>query len=250
MAGEDARPPGEKVDGSRAGSDRHRQALRRGAGQRPCRSRRRARRDPRRDRGERRRQVDADEHPLRPDRARRGRDPAARRDGPLPLGARRHRRRHGHGPPGLQAVQLADRLGERHLRPGSRAGGVFIDRRAARRRVIDLGTRHHLEVDPDAIVGRPLGRRAPAGRDPEGALSRRPHPHPRRADRRPDAAGARRAVPGPEEPRRRRAHHPLRHAQDQRGDGDHRPGHGAARRPRRRDHGDARDQRRRRSSAP
>jgi simple sugar transport system ATP-binding protein len=32
-------------------------------------------------------------------------------------------------------------------------GGVFIDRRAARRRVIELGTRHHLEVYPDAIVG-------------------------------------------------------------------------------------------------
>jgi ABC-type uncharacterized transport system ATPase subunit len=31
--------------------------------------------------------------------------------------------------------------------------GVFIDRRAARRRVADLGRRHHLEVDPDALVG-------------------------------------------------------------------------------------------------
>jgi simple sugar transport system ATP-binding protein len=31
--------------------------------------------------------------------------------------------------------------------------GPFIDRRAARRRIVDLGTRHHLEVDPDAVVG-------------------------------------------------------------------------------------------------
>jgi len=30
--------------------------------------------------------------------------------------------------------------------------GVFIDRRAARRRVVDLGMRHHLEVYPDAAV--------------------------------------------------------------------------------------------------
>jgi ABC-type uncharacterized transport system ATPase subunit len=50
--------------------------------------------------------------------------------------------------------------------------GVFIDRRAARRRVIDLGMRHHLEVDPDAIVG--LGRGAPAGRDPQRRSTARP----------------------------------------------------------------------------
>ena len=38
------------------------------------------------------------------------------------------------------------------------------------------------------------GRRPPAGRDPEGALPGSPHPHPRRADRRPGAPGGRRAV--------------------------------------------------------
>jgi len=31
--------------------------------------------------------------------------------------------------------------------------GPLIDRRAARRQVADLGARHHLEVDPDAVVG-------------------------------------------------------------------------------------------------
>ena len=47
---------------------------------------------------------------------------------------------------------------------------------------------------PTRRVGESVGRRAAAGRDPEGALPRRPHPDPRRADRRADAAGGRAAV--------------------------------------------------------
>ena len=54
-----------------------------------------------------------------------------------------------------------------------------------------LAQRFGLAVDPDATVGEPLGRRAPARRDPEGALPRRAHPDPRRADRGADAAGDR-----------------------------------------------------------
>ena len=63
---------------------------------------------------------------------------------------------------------------------------------------------------------RPRRRRAPARRDPEGALPRRPRPHPRRADRGADAAGGRRlfdtlrvmAERGP----RRHLHHPQARA--------------------------------------
>ena len=51
-----------------------------------------------------------------------------------------------------------------------------------------------LAVDPDVLVADARGRRAPAGRDPQGALPGRPHPHPRRAHRRARAAGGRRAV--------------------------------------------------------
>ena len=51
-----------------------------------------------------------------------------------------------------------------------------------------------LAVDPDAPRRRPVGRRAAAGRDPEGAVPRRAHPDPRRAERRADAAGDRPAA--------------------------------------------------------
>ena len=40
---------------------------------------------------------------------------------------------HGHGSPGVQAVQFAHRLGEHRLSAPSRGAAVFIDRRAARR---------------------------------------------------------------------------------------------------------------------
>ena len=62
--------------------------------------------------------------------------------------------------------------------------------RIARARRSDFG----LAVDPDAPGRRPVGRRAAARRDPEGALSRRAHPDPRRADGGADAAGDRGAV--------------------------------------------------------
>ena len=52
--------------------------------------------------------------------------------GPLPLRPRRHRRRHGHGPPGLQALQFAVGLGERHLRHGAAARPLHRPARGAR----------------------------------------------------------------------------------------------------------------------
>ena len=176
----------------RARSGRHRQALRRPDRQRSCRPLRRARRDPRGDGRERRRQVDSDEHPLRaaaPDAGE-----IRLRGAPVRFRsrARRHRRRHGHGASGVQAVRFAHRLGEHRLR--RRAAARAVHRPHARRapRSPSSRERHRLAVDPDAPVGELVGRRPPARRDPEGALSRRPRPHSRRADRGADAAGARR----------------------------------------------------------
>ena len=51
-----------------------------------------------------------------------------------------------------------------------------------------------LQVRLDAPVEESAGRRAPAAGDPEGAVPRRAHPDPRRADRGADAAGDRAAV--------------------------------------------------------
>ena len=129
-----------------------------------------------------------------------------------------------------------------------RAG--FLDRRAAREKgERSLPSATSLFVDPGRCRRKALGRRAPARRDPEGALSRRPDPDPRRADCGADTAGARRPVRGDEAARRRRADHPFRHPQDPRGDGGHRSGDRAPRRTRGRADGDARDIRRARSCA-
>ena len=79
-----------------------------------------------------------------------------------------------------------------------------LDRAEARERVAELSERYGLAVDPDAIGRGPAGRRAAAGRDPQGALPRRPLPHPRRAHRGAHAARDRRAD-GHHPPARRRA---------------------------------------------
>ena len=136
-----------------------------------------------------------------------------------------------------QAFKLFDSLTvwENIVYGGSRSAGVFIDRRAARRRVSELahapsasqstltrsspslsvGVRQRVEILKalyrDArilILDEPTAVLTPQERD-----------------------GLFRVM----KPRRRGANDPLRHPQDPRSDGDHRPGHGAARRPRRRD---------------
>ena len=61
--------------------------------------------------------------------------------------------------------------------------------RRARHSWWNAAQRFGLGVDPDARIGRPVGRRAPARRDPEGAGARCAHPDPRRAHRGADAAG-------------------------------------------------------------
>ena len=78
-----------------------------------------------------------------------------------------------------------------------------------------------------------LGRRAAAGRDPEGALPRGADPDPRRADRRAHAAGGGRALRDAADDGRRGPDGDLHLAQAARGEGGRRPRHRAARRPRR-----------------
>ena len=110
------------------------------------------------------------------------------------VAGRRHRRRHRHGAPALHAGARCSpwpRTSCSASSPPRRLGR--LDRGAARRRVAELSERYGLAVDPDAIVEDLPGRRPAAGRDPQGALPRRPLPHPRRADRGAHAAGDRRA---------------------------------------------------------
>ena len=52
------------------------------------------------------------------------------------------------------------------------ANPIFLDRKEASRRIVELGRRFGFEIDPDAKVGTPVGRLAAAGRDPQGALPR------------------------------------------------------------------------------
>ena len=160
--------------------------------------------------------------------------------GPLRLGARRDRRRHGHGSSGVQAVQFAHRLGKHRLRRRAEAGGLPRSDGCARgSRGTRAASRSRGRSRRDR--GGAFRRGAPTRRNPEGALPARAHPHPRRADRGADAAGKRGTVRGDAAPRGGGAHDPLRHAQAERGDGDHRRRDGAARRTRRRAHADARD---------
>ena len=209
-----------------AGDARHHQALSGRGRQRRHRPRRPAGRDPRPARRERRRQVDADERPLRPGPARRGPDPARRRAGQDHRPERRHRARHQHGPPALHA----------------RAGAVGGRQHPARRR--DHGQpdlpRPQGSQSAHPGAGRPvrlrdrsrrqdrvaLGRLAAARRDPQGALPRGADPGARRADGGAHAAGdqgsLRRAAP----PRRRGSQHHLHQPQAVRGARDRRPDHG------------------------
>ena len=167
---------------------RHRQVVRRGPRQPRHLARRARRHDPRHRRRERRRQVDADGHPLRATTG-----PIAARSscagGPSRSGAPRMRWRRASAwctstscwwsrSPCWRTWCSAWRAGSGSAR-GSR-GRAPSSRGSARE--------YHLEVDPDARVGRSRRRAAPARRDPEGALPRRRSPDPRRAHRRAHAA--------------------------------------------------------------
>ncbi len=111
---------------------RDHEALRLAGRERRDRLRAEARRDPRAARGERGRQVDADERPLRAPPPGRGRDQARRRAGDDRLRAGGDRAGHRHGPPALHARPGHDRgrepgAGDRALAraaPGLQGGGA------------------------------------------------------------------------------------------------------------------------------
>ena len=148
--------------------------------------------------------------------------------------ARRTRCRRLHGAPALPARRAVHRRGERHPRRPPRRGEEVrrqpaphrASRRRARRALPDRrrSAGAHLAA---------LARRAAARRDPEGALPRGAHPHPRRADRRADAAGVRVTLRDAARDGGRGPHDHLHLAQAARGEGGLRPRHRAARRARR-----------------
>ena len=119
--------------------------------------------------------------------------------------------------------------------------GVLLDydgRREARARDLDP-----LRARRRPARARPGHHRRPAAarRDPEGALPRRRHPRPRRADRRADAAGGAGAVRDRQEPHRPGQVDHLHQPQAERGRRDRRPDHRAA--PRQEDRDAARRRR-------
>ena len=102
-------------------------------------------------RRERRRQDHALEHPDRPLPARRGRDPARRPAGRLPLAARRDRGRDLDGAPALPARDAVHGRRERRPRRPRGEGATFrVHPRAIERRVAELGERYGIAVDPRA----------------------------------------------------------------------------------------------------
>ena len=104
-------------------------------------------------RRERRRQVDADEDPVRHAAPRRGHDRGQRQRGHLPLARRRDRRRHRHGAPALHAGRQPHRAGERRPRQRADARPGSLDFGGARKNGSRRSpTRYGLDVDPDALV--------------------------------------------------------------------------------------------------
>ena len=111
-------------------------------------------RDPCPARRERGRQVDPDEHPVRPRPPGRGRDPARRAGGPGSPArpdaiARGISMVHQHFML-VPVLTVAENilLGEETM-----ANPVFLDRKEARRRIVELGRRFGFEIDPDVKVG-------------------------------------------------------------------------------------------------
>ena len=94
---------------------------------------------------------------------------------------------------------------------------------AARAELARLAREYGLHGRSRRAGRRSVGRRAAARRDPEGAVPRRAHPDPRRAERRADAAGDRPAVPHPGDAEGARRHRRPDHPQAARDHGRHRP---------------------------
>ena len=137
---------------------------------------------------------------------------------------------HPHDLPGARGGARPDRGRERHARPV--AGPARLRQlarhcaRSARRILDELG----VDLDLDAPVSKPPGRRAPGDRDRPGAPRRRTLPDPRRADGRALAPGGRAAVRVRPSPSRSRRRDRLHHAPARRGVPHRRQRAGAARR--------------------
>ena len=117
--------------------------------------RRAPRRGARAARRERRRQVDAHEHPLRPLPARRGRDPAQREARLVLVGARGDRGRDRDGAPALHAHPGDDRRREHRPRRRAATRGSLLDEKAGGASGCASSPRQFgLAVDPDALVER------------------------------------------------------------------------------------------------
>ena len=221
---------------ARPRAPRHHEAVPRRARERPRRLRAARGRGARAARRERRRQVDADEHPLRALPPGRGRDPAEREEGLVLVAEGRDRGGHRHGAPALHADPGDD--GRREHRPRR---GAHVRRRDARLpRGEEEGARAVRALRPRRRPRRAHPghhRRAAAARgDPEGALPRRGDPRPRRADRRADAAGGEGALRDPRRAARAGEVDHLHQPQAARGARDRRPDHRPAARQEGRDH--------------
>ncbi len=186
-AGEGAEEGGGRgpVDGRRAAGDR--EAVPRCRRQRRRRPRGPAGRDPRPRRRERRRQVDPDEDPVRHAVPRRGHHARRRRARGVPLAQGRHRRPASAWCTSTSCWPTSSPCWRTWCSAASRRPRGSSTSSTAKERIGELAEAYGLDVDADEMVETPRGRRAPAGRDHQGALPGRPHPHPRRADRRPRA---------------------------------------------------------------
>ena len=212
------------ADDLSSSAHRDHEALSRHPRERPRRLRSRQGRGARPPGRERGRQVDAHEHPLRALPRRRGRDPSQRETPSHRLPERRDQSRDRDGAPALHVDSGHD--GRREHRPRGRASQRPVSRPRSRgatcTRPLPALWAHRRPDGPGRADQR---RPAATRRDPEGALSRRRDPHPRRAHRRAHAAGGERAL----------RRHPLAHRagevdhlhqpQAQRGAGDRRPDH-------------------------
>ena len=132
-----------------------------------------------------------------------------------------------------QHFMLADNLTvEENVILGDEPGSPLrIDFGKASDRITELGADLRARREARGARRRPRRRRAPAGRDHQGAVPGRPDPDPRRADRGAGAAGGRRAVRVAPRAQVRGRHGALHLPQARRGAGRRRRDHRRSGRP-------------------
>ncbi|CAA9406911.1 MAG: Nucleoside ABC transporter, ATP-binding protein, partial [uncultured Ramlibacter sp.] len=186
----------------------HHQALPVGGGQRWHLAVGAARPDARGARGERRRQVHADEDHLRLGQARRRPGTVEWRDGAGAQPAGGAGAGHQHGVPAFQPVRHPDRGRERLARPGQASA-------AGRSGPADRGQGGGVRAarGPGPAGAHAVGGRDAAGRDHPGAAHRPAPADPGRADLGADPAGGRQAVRGAAQAGLGRLQHPVHQPQ-------------------------------------